>query len=173
LEYSQAFELMFKQARDDGLLVVVSAGNTNTDIDGTNPVRFPQAFSFNNLVVVMGIDQTGAKWTSSSYGTTSVDIAAPSVNIRAFDNLRVTPAVPYYAAGTSFAAPMVAATCALIWEQHPTWTYLQVINHLYATGKFDSGLTSYCATSKLVNLAQAVGVSCPNCRPQNCLGECP
>jgi len=176
-EYSASLELVFKQVRDDGIIVVLCAGNTNTNLDASPPpsFRYPHAFTFANIVVVMGTDQSGSKWGPSSYGATSVDIAAPSINIRTLDNQLVTPAQPVYEGGTSFAAPMVAAACGLVWAEHPTWTYSQVISKILNSGTYDSGLSTYCATGRRLNLAAALGATCPSCRPPvtNCYGSCP
>lgn len=175
VDHSQALELMMKKTKEDGMIVVFCAGNSSVNLDSSPPptARLPQAYNYNNIVVVMGVDQAGAKWSASNYGTISVDIAGPSSNIRIFDNLRVTPAVQHYISGTSFAAPMAAGMCALIWSQNPTWTYSQVISQLYSSGTTDAGLAAFCTSGKRLNLAQAVGATCPDCRPTVCFQECP
>jgi subtilisin family serine protease len=171
--HSQTLQLIFKKSQEKGLIVTVCASNFNENLELTTSThRYPQIYDYDNMIVVLGIDQTGAKASSSSYGYVSVDIAAPSTNIRGFDTVGLPQPVPHYWGGTSFAAPMVAGVAALVWAQNPTWTYLDVIDHIYATAHYDSGLAGYCATKSRIDLAAALGTT-SGCRPSACHGTCP
>ena len=59
----------------------------------------------------------------------AVDLAAPGVNI-----LSTLPGNKYgYDSGTSMATPEVTGALALVWSEHPTWSYTQVINQVLDT----------------------------------------
>ena len=80
-------------------------------------------------------DQNDQLASFSNYGATSVDLAAPGVNI-----LSTVPKTGYlgnpsgyaYLSGTSMATPHVVGVAALIRDLHPGWTYTQVKNSILA-----------------------------------------
>ena len=55
--------------------------------------------------------------------------------------------------------PFVAGTLALVWGQHPTWTYKQVIAQVTSTTTPLASLKGKTITGGLVNTAAAVGAS--------------
>jgi len=75
----------FSQAASDaitanpGTLYVVAAGNLGTDNDSTP--RYPCAYNLANIVCVAASDSDDAMAGFSNFGATSVDLAAPGVNI--------------------------------------------------------------------------------------------
>ncbi len=77
--YDAAFDAEITNARNNGVVVVVAAGNEANNNDVTSP-RYPCNFSQNNLICVAALDQAYALATFSNYGTTSVDVGAPGVN---------------------------------------------------------------------------------------------
>lgn len=76
---------LYKEAIDDagaqGVVVVVAAGNDNANNDSGNTPTFPCNFNSPNLLCVAALDQAYNLATFSNYGTTSVDVGAPGVNI--------------------------------------------------------------------------------------------
>lgn len=82
-------------ARTSGVLIVAAAGNDGTDNDST-PV-YPASYDYDNIVSVAAIDQDGALASFSNYGATSVDIAAPGVNIL---SSYINPTVVYEGTGS-------------------------------------------------------------------------
>ena len=66
-------------ARNSGILVVTSAGNKNYDND-TIP-HYPSNFDLDNIIAVAAVDQAYELATFSNYGSTTVDVGAPGVNI--------------------------------------------------------------------------------------------
>ncbi|MBN1385139.1 MAG: S8 family serine peptidase [Elusimicrobia bacterium] len=68
-----------KSAGDAGVLFVASAGNDSNDNDA-NPC-YPCSYSLNCIISVAATDQNDNLASFSNYGSTSVDVAAPGVNI--------------------------------------------------------------------------------------------
>ena len=66
-------------ARDQGIIVVAAAGNSGADNDAS-PL-YPCSFSHDNIICVAALDQDYALASFSNYGSTSVDIGAPGVNV--------------------------------------------------------------------------------------------
>lgn len=70
-----------------GVMFLVAAGNdnVNTDVTPSYPAQYSVATAcgpaLSNVIAVAAIDQTGNKASFSNFGATSVQIAAPGVNI--------------------------------------------------------------------------------------------
>jgi subtilisin family serine protease len=146
--YDSAMAAAIANARAHGVIVVTAAGNDGTDND-TTP-EYPASYSSDNLISVAAIDQTDHLAGFSDYGK-SVTIAAPGVGI-----LSTLPNGKYGSySGTSMAAPFVTGALALVWDDHPTWTYKQVIAAVENTADRLPALTGKVATGKL-DLAKAI-----------------
>jgi subtilisin-like proprotein convertase family protein len=59
--------------------------------------------------------------------------------------------------GTSMAAPMVTGVLALVWSEHPNWSYQQVINQVLSTVDPVPGLQGKVLTGGVLDAARAVG----------------
>lgn len=111
VEYADV-EAMGAWARTQGVLLVWSAGNTNTNWAN---------FDHDNVTVVGGTDQSDNRWvqnatTGSGYGK-GVDCFAPCTQIY---TIRKDGTYGNAPAGVSFAVPQVAATLALMMGRSPT-----------------------------------------------------
>jgi subtilisin family serine protease len=127
----------FQEAADAGVLVVAAAGNNAMGDDGSGaPANTPQyPANYPSVMSVGALESNGAPAAFSNYDA-AVAIAAPG------DDLAV-PAVrtsggrtTYYsplAAGTSFAAPFVAAAAADVWRVNPELSAAQVRQILVST----------------------------------------
>jgi len=77
---SNSTELAAMQAAGNaGIIFCVAAGNNATDND-TTPV-FPANYRLGNMIVVAATDQNDALASFSDFGTNTVDLGAPGVNI--------------------------------------------------------------------------------------------
>ncbi|RYD33200.1 MAG: hypothetical protein EOP86_13930, partial [Verrucomicrobiaceae bacterium] len=65
--------------RDAGIILVAAAGNDGASNDRTP--AYPASYTTSNIISVAAVDQSGALASFSNYGSASVDIAAPGVNI--------------------------------------------------------------------------------------------
>jgi subtilisin family serine protease len=120
-----------RDAEAAGVLIVAAAGNLG-DQQGGNPPQYPAAYPGVIAVAAVGADRTVASY--SEHGA-YVGLAAPGGTADA-PLLGVGPAENGTLAsgmGTSFAAPYVTATAALVWSRYPALTAVQVRQRLYAT----------------------------------------
>ena len=73
-----------------GIIVCCAAGNSTNDND-TVPF-YPAGYRLNNMIVVAATDQNDALAFFSDYGTNTVDLGAPGVNILSL--LPIAPGIP-------------------------------------------------------------------------------
>ena len=116
-DFSASIKKYLKE--DEGRLYVVAAGNGDLnkralDLD-SNVRRFPAklARELDNVVSVAAHDEAGNLACFSNYGRTTVDLAAPGVEIQS----TVVDGNELQFSGTSQAAPLVSLTSALLFSQ--------------------------------------------------------
>jgi len=130
---------------EKGVLVVAAAGN-----DGVSDLHYPAAL--NNVVCVGATDQNGERAGFSNYGA-SIDLVAPGATIITthMNNGYTTTN------GTSFSAPIVAGTAALIYKKYGNdITPAMVEAILKATAIAKNSSNVYYDGSGLINAAAAV-----------------
>ena len=113
-EYSEAELEAVDALADSGILLVASAGNGHGD-HRLAPV-YPAALERPNLITVGALDRAGRLATWSAEGAFTVDLFAPG------EGLYTTDLDGRYAtvSGTSFAAPLVTGTLALLRAADPS-----------------------------------------------------
>jgi subtilisin family serine protease len=102
-------------AEEAGVVIVAAAGNDGIDLDGRNFV--PATLPNSNVVAVTSTNRSGDLAARSNFGEQTVELAAPGVEI-------VTTTIESLGryrtqSGTSFAAPHVSATFALMKSVNP------------------------------------------------------
>jgi subtilisin family serine protease len=111
--YSQALFDAIRAAGDAGALFVAAAGNESSDNDLTP--SYPAGYVLPNVISVAATDANDQLATFSNYGATTVDLAAPGVDI-----LSTARRGGYILlSGTSMATPHVSGTLALILSRFP------------------------------------------------------
>ena len=111
--YSQELSDSIAAAGAAGQLFIAAAGNDGTDND-LQP-SYPASYPLDNIVSVAATDYADALVYFSCFGVTSVDLAAPGVNV-----LSTLPGGTYGSySGTSMATPHVAGACALMRSINP------------------------------------------------------
>ena len=102
------------RANKQGILFVCAAGNDGTDTDRIP--HYPSAYDLDGVISVAALAPNDTMAGFSNWGATSVDIAAPGVDI-----LSTLPDGVYgFASGTSMASPHVAGVAALVAEENPS-----------------------------------------------------
>jgi subtilisin family serine protease len=123
-EYSQGLYDAIAAAGEAGNLFVAAAGNDARDTD-LDP-NYPSAYDLDNIISVAATDHNDQLADFSNYGTTTVDLGAPGVDVystfpnNSYDTL----------SGTSMASPHVAGVASLLWSQNPDLTAAEVKNIL-------------------------------------------
>jgi subtilisin family serine protease/subtilisin-like proprotein convertase family protein len=142
-----------RNARAQGQIFVAAAGNSARNLD-VNPT-YPANFRLDNVVTVAATDANDQLASFSNYGSSSVDLGAPGVGI-----LSTVPWGGYATnTGTSMAVPHVSGVLALVWGQHPDWSYSQVINQVLRTVDHIPSLAGKTVTGGRLDAAAAVGAN--------------
>jgi subtilisin family serine protease/subtilisin-like proprotein convertase family protein len=132
--YSQALVDAINAGGDAGMLFIAAAGNSGSDAD-IYPM-YPAAYDSDYIVSVAATDQFDQYAYFSNWGATSVDLAAPGVDI-----LSTWPGGGYdYLSGTSMATPHVSGAAALVWAEYPDATPLQVKQRLMGGAEYIGGI---------------------------------
>ena len=152
--YSQTLYNAINYAGQHGVVFVTAAGNNGTNTD-TTP-SYPGSYRLPNEIVVAATDQNGNLASFSDFGATTVDIAAPGVNIWS-----TVPGGYAQYSGTSMATPYVTGVVALIQGLAPSASPAQVINQVLSTAKPLPGLAGLVVTGGIVDAANAVGALLP------------
>ncbi len=110
-------------ARSSGAVVTGAAGN-----DGLSSLDYPAAQS--QVLGTTAVDGSDVRAAFSQYGSTA-DLCAPGVEV-----IGAFPGAPSGTArwsGTSFSTAMVSGGAALLRQQHPAWSVLEIENRLRNT----------------------------------------
>jgi subtilisin family serine protease len=119
--YYSPFQSAINTALNAGLVICVSAGNDNDQNAG-----YLQAFADDRVLTVAASNSSDGKADFSSFGTW-VDVTAPGKNIYTTAYSFQSGESTYSSTqGTSFASPITAGACALIWSARPELTSAEV-----------------------------------------------
>lgn len=166
--YSSALSFAIDQLNAADVLFVAGAGNGDANGVGINndtTPTYPASLMQTNVISVAATDSQDQLAGFSNYGATSVDLAAPGVNIFS------TALGGGYGGGTgtSYSTPFVSGAAALAFAYNSTATAAQVksalingVDHLPAlTGKMVSGgrLNVYNALTLLNPAANGTGLA--------------
>ncbi|HET7569312.1 MAG TPA: S8 family serine peptidase [Gammaproteobacteria bacterium] len=99
-------------ARQNGVLIVVAAGNHDSDLD-YSVFAYPANYDLPNIIAAAASDKSDDIAYFSQWGSYSVDVAAPGVDMLSTD----ADGGYASASGTSFSSPATAGVAALV-AQH-------------------------------------------------------
>ena len=123
---------------EKNMIVVAAAGNEGNNPDTRESEWYPA--SYENVLSVGASDQDDNKSSGSTFNH-SVDLIAPGVNMfSTVSNNGYANGGP----GTSYAAPQVAAAAALVKDQFPTLSAIQIMERVRATADdiYDVGINA-------------------------------
>lgn len=140
--YSQTMYDAINYARSRNVLFVAAAGNDGTNND-TTPA-YPASYNLDNIISVAATDQNDALASFSNRGATSVDLAAPGVNI--YSSI---PVFSYGAATTLYSRNFDADTVGLVpsgWTRggtNSTWAVNNASSNSAPNSLVDSPAANY------------------------------
>lgn len=142
--FSDALKESIERAYDKGILFTAAAGNHSGNND--DQPSYPSSYEVPNVVSVAAIDNKGKLASFSCYGKTSVDVAAPGVNI-----LSTTPAGYKSWSGTSMATPHVTGVAALILSSEPGISVEDLKSRIINTARPVAALRGKMVSGGIVN----------------------
>jgi subtilisin family serine protease len=174
---SQAEYDALRDANTAGVIVLAAAGNEGV-FDPKHPDRsnndiinkFPAGYSVRtdcgsalpNVIAVAAINQKGDKASFSNFGASSVQIAAPGVNINSTNPGTPNATNDYqFLSGTSQATPHVTGVVGLLLSVNQNLTVAQIRNAILNTGDVSSELKGLVSTSRRLNAFNALNSIAP------------
>ncbi len=136
-----------------GVLFVAAAGNDGEDNDVVG--SYPCEYELANVVCVAASDRDDRLASFSNSGATSVDLAAPGVDIAS----TVLDGGYAYMDGTSMAAPHVAGAAALVLSRTPGLTTAGLRSVLLDSADRRPALAGRVVTGARLNAAAAVALA--------------
>ncbi len=139
-----------------GQLFVVAAMNGGDDFIGDdidqNPI-YPASYTNSNIITVAATNEKDNLTSFSNYGATSVDLAAPGIDI-----LSTLPGNNYgFGYGTSMATPHVTGVAALLKSQSPQLRGDEIKARILDTVDKNPSLEGKMVSGGRLNAAKALG----------------
>lgn len=147
---SQTLSNAIAQAGAANRLFIAGAGNDGRN-NNSRPF-YPSSFNLDNIVAVAASDRTDTLATFSNYGSTSVDLAAPGVDIRS----TVYSNSYELRSGTSMATPHVAGAAALVLANNGPLTAAKLKSILLGNVDPIASMAGRTVTGGRLNVAAAV-----------------
>lgn len=148
--YSEALREAMADGAPLGILHTASAGNQSHDNDIVP--QYPATYGLDNIISVAATDHRDQRASFTSYGPTTVQLAAPGVSNRTTSH---TGGYRNFS-GTSGSSPHVAGAIALLADAFPHATYEEVRDAIYAGATRIPSLTGFTLTGGRLNLAGAM-----------------
>lgn len=159
-EASNQLQLLKYAINNYSGLIICSAGNEYYDIDDIS--HYPGSFNCDNIIVVGASGTLDNLWNSSpgeqynyqsNYGKNNVDLFAPGEKILVLDSQNNG----YYEnGGTSFAAPYVAGTVALMKSVYPYLSNSKIKEIILESVDYCANFNNMCVSNGRLNAYNAI-----------------
>mmetsp|Transcript_20094 Transcript_20094/g.27614 ORF Transcript_20094/g.27614 Transcript_20094/m.27614 type:complete len:229 (-) Transcript_20094:290-976(-) len=162
---------LMKKLRLQGSILVVAAGNGDSNHVGLDNdrgvndlfvhftnlqfVENNRSFIMDNIIEVAAVDNMGQLARFSNFGKTKVMLAAPGRGVNSCSSL---PNQFKTKSGTSFSAPQVAATLAMMVNRFPLDTYSEIIDRLRQSVDPDPTLELNTISGGRLHIGRALGM---------------
>jgi subtilisin family serine protease len=157
--YSQAFKEVIEAAGAAGQLFITVSANASEDNDVTP--SYPCAFDCDNIVGVAASDGVDGKAAFSNWGPSTVDLAAPGVDI-----ISLEPGNRYTRmSGSSMSAAHVSGVAALLLAQYPQATCAMVKHWILDSVDLIPDWTGLTVTGGRLNAAGALMLAIRDTKP--------
>jgi thermitase len=141
-------------ANSHNVVFVTAAGNDGTDND--NVPSYPSSYREPNELSVAAVDRNGNLPSFSNYGATTVDLAAPGVDIVSEVPTSIDPSGLQDLSGTSMSTAYVSGVAALVSGLNPSFTAAQIVQRLDSTTKALPSLAGKTISGGMVDAYNAV-----------------
>lgn len=158
--YSIAIKEAIAASNIAGTLFIAAAGNEGNN---NNTLAFyPAGYDIDNIISVAATDHNDSLAAFSNYGTSTVDIGAPGVDV-----FSTTTNNSYrYMSGTSMAAPHTSGVAALLFSEFPDFINRDIKTRLLNAVDVTDSLKGHVSTGGRLNAYNALlGVQPPE-RPE-------
>jgi subtilisin family serine protease len=168
--YSRAVCEAIGRARAVNILFVASAGNNNRNNDSSP--YYPASYTTScpssaptsqdpgdNVLAVAAIESNGSRRSTSSWGTTSVDLGAPGGSV--MSTIATSSSAYGSKSGTSMAAPHVTGAVALYASKFPGASAAQIKSAILSNTAPTASLDEQVVSDGRLDVAKALGASSP------------
>ncbi len=162
--YDSAIEYdKLKILQQSGVMVICAAGNKGTDIDQAGNAMYPASYDLANIIAVAASAKDGSMAGISNYGSISVDLMAPGVDILSAKSVKITAAganerdLYKLMTGTSMAVPHVSGLVALMRARQPELGLDQIKSAILETVVLDPTAAGKTVSGGRVNFYDALG----------------
>lgn len=154
---SQAFGDYMDELEQDGVIMVVAAGNSSSNVEAAK--SYPAHYENGNILSVAAHDRRGELADFSNYGPGWVQISAPGVDIYSLDEAN-DQAYRLWG-GTSMAAPHVTGVLALVATRFPDETPANWLNRVLTGSRELGSLENAVMANRSLSLLGALAESLP------------
>ena len=141
-------------ANTHNVVFVTAAGNDGINNDITP--SYPASFREPNELSVASVDRYGSLPSFSNFGASTVDIAAPGVDIISDVPTSISPTGLESLDGTSMSTAYVSGVAALVASAFPTATASQIVTRIDSTAKLLPSMAGKTISGGMVDAFNAV-----------------